>query len=86
VAPVGIAMADALAERPDLAMIGEDGEHQTNHGAYLAAATIYATILDRSPEGLPFEDEGITGDDADFLQRVAWETVQQWQQSAAAAE
>lgn len=78
VAPVGIAMVNALEERPDLAMIGDDEEHQTIHGAYLAAATIYATILERSPEGLPFVAPGVTEEEAAFLQRIAWETVQEW--------
>ena len=51
VAPVGVAMANALAERPDLAMLGPDAEHESPAGTYLAAATIYATLFDRSPEG-----------------------------------
>jgi hypothetical protein len=80
VAPVGIAMDDALAERPDLALIEDDDDgHQTDHGAYLAAATIYAAIFDRSPEGLPYVPEGITADEVAFFQQIAWRAVQEWQ-------
>lgn len=84
VAPVSVAMDDVLAERPELTMI-DDTEHQTNHGAYLAAATIYATIFDRSPEGLAYRPSVVSEEDADFLQRIAWEAVQEWQKGALAA-
>jgi len=79
VAPVGVAMANALAERPDLAMLDPDAEHESLAGTYLAAAVIYATLFDRSPEGLPFH-HALEADDATFLQRVAWETVEEWRQ------
>jgi hypothetical protein len=78
IAPVGVAMARAQAERPDLAVIGPDEVHATWVGAYLAAAVIYATLFDRSPEGLDFT-LALSADDASFLQRVAWETVTDWQ-------
>jgi hypothetical protein len=80
VAPVGVAMANALAERPDLAMLGPDAENESPAGAYLAAAVIYATLYDRSPEGLPYHHWALSTDDAAFLQRVAWETVEAWRQ------
>ena len=54
IAPVGVAMARAQAERPDLALIGADEVHATWVGAYLAAAVIYATLFDRSPQGLDY--------------------------------
>jgi len=78
VAPVGIAMERALAERPDMAFLDWDGVHTTWEGAYLAAATIYAALFQRSPEGLPYH-LGISDADAMFLQRIAWETVSDWQ-------
>ena len=86
VAPVGVAMEKALAERPDLAMLGADREHESPAGTYLAAATIYATLLDQSPEGLDFAPSDVSTGDAAFLQRVAWETVQEWQEQTPAAE
>jgi hypothetical protein len=78
VAPVGVAMARAHAERPDLEFLGPDGVHTTWIGAYLAAATIYATVYERTPEGLPFH-LAVSAEDAAFLQRIAWETVTDWQ-------
>ncbi len=77
IAPVGVAMARAQAERPDLALIGADEVHATWVGVYLAAAVIYATLFDRSPQGL--DTFPIRQEDADFLQRIAWETVTDWQ-------
>jgi hypothetical protein len=84
VAPVGVAMANALAERPDLAMLGPDAENESPAGAHLAAAVIYATLYDRSPEGLPYHHWVLSTDDAAFLQRVAWETVEAWRQGGSA--
>lgn len=78
VAPVGVAMERARTERPDLDLIGEDEVHATWAGAYLAAATIYATLFERSPEGLPFTF-GVADEEAAFLQRIAWETGTDWQ-------
>ncbi|MEX1343969.1 MAG: hypothetical protein AB1Z63_04785 [Candidatus Limnocylindrales bacterium] len=86
VAPVGLAMEIALAQRPDLAMLGVDRVHPSPAGTYLAAATIYATLFDRSPEGLDFVADNVTPEDAGFLQAVAWEAVQEWREYAPAAE
>ena len=80
IAPVGVAMANALTERPDLPMLGPDAENESPAGAYLAAAVIYATLYDRSPEGLPYHHWALSTDDAAFLQRVAWQTVEAWRQ------
>jgi len=77
VAPVGVAFANAQAARPDLALIDEDTVHATWEGAYLAAATVYATLFDRSPEGLA-STLGLSPDDAAFLQGVAWQTLTDW--------
>ncbi len=83
VAPVDLAMANALTERPDLAMLDGDLEHQTEPAAYLAAAVIYATVFDRLPEGLSDVSPGVTDEVAAFLQRVAWETVQECRRARA---
>lgn len=77
VAPAALAFERARAERPDLTLIDEDGVHATWEGAYLAAATVYATLYGRSPEGLDFVN-GVEPETAGFLQRVAWQTVQDW--------
>lgn len=84
VAPVGVAMEKARAERPDLALIDEDEVHASWEGAYLAAATIYATLFQRSPEGLAYTF-GVSEEDAAFLQRIAWQTVTEWQAGTPAA-
>jgi hypothetical protein len=78
VAPVGVAMERARAERPDLVLLDEDEVHASWEGAYLAAAVIYATLFDRSPEGLAYTF-GVSEDDAAFLQHIAWQTVVDWQ-------
>jgi hypothetical protein len=41
VAPVGIAFQRARVEHPDLDMLGNDKEHESIHGTYLAASVIY---------------------------------------------
>jgi len=78
VAPAGLAFERARSERPDLELIEVDAIHATWEGAYLAAATVYATLYDRSPEGLSYTF-GVSDGDAAFLQRIAWETVTDWQ-------
>jgi hypothetical protein len=80
VAPAGVAFAMAAAERPDLQLISDDEIHATWEGAYLAAATVYATLFDRSPEGLPYTF-GVAPDVAEFLQEIAWRAVSEWNAS-----
>jgi hypothetical protein len=55
VAPVGIAWQKALAADPALVLHTSDGSHPNAAGSYLAACLFYATILHKSPEGLPAE-------------------------------
>jgi hypothetical protein len=87
VAPVGLAWANALSERPDF-NIYSDGVHSNLRGAYLTVCVLYATIFEANPEGVQFppqallleleEFESMTDEDIAFLQRVAWETVQEY--------
>jgi hypothetical protein len=84
VAPVGLAFPGALKERPDLYMFYDEGEHPHLIGSYLAANVVYATIFRESPIGLtylPDMEGGVTvsEEEAAFLQRVAWETVEDYQ-------
>ena len=88
VAPVGLAMKRAMDESRDLGMYMdmyyEDREHPNLHGSYLAANIVYATVFGESPIGLaylPSEEGGVTvtEEEAAFLQRIAWETVQEYQ-------
>jgi len=77
VAPAALAFEKARTERPDIRLIGDDQIHATWEGAYLAAATVYATLFDRSPEGLSYSF-GISSEDAAFLQHIAWEALDEW--------
>lgn len=79
VAPVGVAFERALKQRPELAMLGRDQEHESIHGTYLAANVIYATVFGQSPKGLSYRPAGVSAEEANFLQGVAWATVRDWQ-------
>ncbi len=84
VAPVGLAWKRAMEERPELDMYKKDKIHPSVYGHYLAASVVYATVFGESPVGLtylPLEGFGIdmTEEEAAFLQRIAWETVQEYQ-------
>ena len=74
VAPVGLAFARALQEKPELALNVQDG-HPTVQGTYLAACVIYATIFAKSPIGIHYALSGIPQDEQDFLQRIAAEST-----------
>ena len=55
VAPVGIAWQQALAADPNLVLHNADMSHPNANGSYLAACVFYATLLHKSPAGLPAE-------------------------------
>jgi hypothetical protein len=86
VAPVGIAWANALSERPDFNLYSGDDVHSNLRGLYLTICVLYATMFEESPEGIAFppeallseleDHESMTDDDIAFLQRIAWETIQ----------
>jgi len=81
VAPVGRAWQMSLTERPELALHTTDGSHPNAHGAYLTACTFYAAIWQRSPVGFAYVNSPqISEDEKLFLQHVAWDTVQQYQE------
>jgi hypothetical protein len=69
-----------MKERPALAMLGRDKEHESIHGTYLAASVIYATVFGQSPKGLAYCPAGVSAEEASFLQGIAWTTVREWQQ------
>ena len=75
VAPVGLAFAAALKERPDLKLYIEDG-HPTPQGTYLAACVFYGLIYQESPAGNSY-GAGLSSDDRGFLQRIAAQTLGQ---------
>jgi hypothetical protein len=82
VAPVGLAFANASDERPELEMLAADAEHQSRYGAYLAAVTLFATLFERSPEGLPYRPDTMSEEEAAVLQRIAWEAVHEWNEGS----
>lgn len=84
VAPVGIAWQRAMKEDPKLVLYAKDGSHPSAEGTYLAACVFYATLLGKSPEGLPATVKKggkmlvtIQPAVARRLQTVAWKTVQE---------
>jgi hypothetical protein len=80
VAPVGLAWQRARRERPDLQLLS-DSVHASFRGEYLAACVFYATLFERSPVGLPYLGTiAMDPELAAFLQRIAWETVQDYEQ------
>ena len=82
VAPVGVAWQRALAAEPKLDLYAKDGSHPSVQGTYLAACVFYATLLNKSPVGLPAEVRkdgkvvaNLDPELARRLQAIAWETV-----------
>ncbi len=75
VVPAGYAFENALAKRPDLKLIIADKRHPTLMGTYLAACTVLASVYELNPVGNSYT-AGLPLEDALYLQRVAWETVQ----------
>jgi hypothetical protein len=78
VVPAGLAFAKALARKPDLVLYAADKRHPSPAGTYLGAATLYASILRRSPVGSAVTMAGVDQETAKLLQSVAWETVQEF--------
>jgi hypothetical protein len=76
VAPVGLAFAAALQQRPDLVLYGVDG-HPTMYGTYLAACVLYGTITGHSPVGIAYADSSISPELRDFFQRIAAQSLGQ---------
>lgn len=77
VIPAGLAFAKAIGKKPDLEFYQPDKRHPSQIGTYLAACTTYASIYRKSPVGSTYT-AGIDAQTANFLQAVAWETVQEY--------
>lgn len=75
VIPVGLAFARSLELRPDVAVHHTDKRHPSLQGSYLAAATTYAALFNKSPVGLGYT-AGLPADVARHLQQVAWDSTQ----------
>jgi hypothetical protein len=77
VIPAGLAFARSIALRPELNLYVADKRHPSLEGTYLAAATTYATLFNKSPVGLNY-NAGLQPEVAAHLQQVAWDTVQRY--------
>ena len=81
VVPVGLAFAESLKVRPDLAMHQDDKSHPTAAGSYLYGAMLYAVMYKKSPEGfkaLGGCEKPLKPEDAKHLQTIAWKTVKEF--------
>ena len=80
VIPVGLAFAEAYKRDPALKLHKSyDGSHPSRAGTYLAAATVYAALYNRSPVGNTFDAFGeVDPKTRLLLQQVAWDTVKQF--------
>lgn len=78
VIPAGLAFARSVEKHPEINLYAADKRHPSLAGSYLGACTIYASLFNRSPEGLSFS-AGLDQATAGTLQAIAWETVQSYQ-------
>ena len=67
----------SIERRPELNLYAADKRHPSMAGTYLAAATLYAALLKRSPVGLKY-GAGLDDATAKHLQTVAWDTVRDY--------
>ncbi len=77
VIPAGLAFARSIALRPEMNLYAPDKRHPSPEGTFLAAATTYASLFNKSPVGMK-STEGLAPDVAAHLQQVAWDTVQSY--------
>ena len=75
VAPVGLAWQQASKQRPDLNMYADDREHPSIYGMYLATCVVFATVYGKNPTGFRYVPTGVSSEQAEFLQKIAWQTV-----------
>jgi hypothetical protein len=71
VVPAGIAFANSLKARPDIALTIADKRHPTLAGTYLAACTVMASVFKRDPTSSSYT-AGLPADVARHLQATAW--------------
>lgn len=81
VAPVGLAFKNVIKQHPDLELYFVDGKHPSLAGTYLAASVFFAVLYNKSPVGgdIPVGSD-MSKETAIKLQKIAWETVTEFQQ------
>jgi hypothetical protein len=77
VIPAGLAFARAIGKQPELNLYAADKRHPSPAGTYLASCVVFAALTGRSPVGNSYP-AGVDAPTAQFLQTVAWETVQEY--------
>ncbi len=77
VVSAGLAFAESGKQRSGLDLYELDKRHPSLAGTYLGACTAYAAFFKKSLEGLDYT-AGLDKDTASFLQKIAWETVQNY--------
>ena len=77
VIPAGLAFGKAVEQRPALNLYVADKRHPSVAGTYLAAATTYGALFRKSPVGLKYTG-GLNQETAEFLQTIAWRTLQEY--------
>jgi hypothetical protein len=75
VIPAGLAFAKSIEKKPGLNLYVADKRHPSLAGTYLAAATTYGALFQKSPAGLAYT-AGLDQETAAFLQATAWQTLQ----------
>jgi len=85
-APVGLAWEAIHRIDTGLELYHTDGRHANPIGSYLTACVFYSVLYNNSPKGLPgtFSFKGekrldLGNEQALILQKVAWETVSNWE-------
>lgn len=75
VVPAGEAFRRSALENPDILLYDPDDSHPSPEGTYLAVCTLYASLWDASPVGVPYEgDPPIPPGERLALQWTAWRT------------
>jgi len=88
--PVGPAWEAAIQLRPNIQLYASDGIHPSALGVYLTACVFYTSLTGESPLENPIytaigfdspqEIVKLDGDTIEFLQRIAWETINDYLQ------
>lgn len=74
VVPVGLAWMRAASQKYPLSLYS-DSKHPSMQGTYLAACVFFSSLTGKSPVGLSYT-AGLDSEEAQVLQRIAWETVE----------